>query len=323
MNDTPKIAVLDSYTLNPGDLSWDGIESLGNCEIYDRTSPGDVLDRSAGAEIILTNKTVLDSSIIEQLPDLKYIGVMATGYNVVDTEAAAGCGVIVTNVPEYATTSVAQMVFSLLLELSFQVGYHSETVRGGRWASSIDFSYHDKPLVELDGLTMGIIGYGRIGRATAKLAQAFGMKVLVNNKQSTTDDPGITFTGLDELFAESDVVSLHCPLTPMSEEIVNTESLGRMKKTAFLINTGRGPLINEHDLAEALNNGEIAGAGVDVLSTEPPAADNPLLTAANCVITPHYAWATKAARARLMNTLVGNVKAFLSNEPVNTVNSIV
>ena len=322
MNGTPKIVVLDSYTLNPGDLRWDGIESLGNCEIFDRTPPADVLSRSAGAEIILTNKTVLDRSVIEQLPDLKYIGVMATGYNVVDKEAASGHGVIVTNVPEYATTSVAQMVFSLLLELSFQVGYHSETVRSGRWASSIDFSYHDKPLVELDGLTMGIIGYGRIGRATAKLALAFGMNVLVNNKQSTTDDPGITFVSLDELFAESDVVSLHCPLTPQSEEIVNAESLGRMKKTAFLINTGRGPLINERDLAEALNSGKIAGAGVDVLSTEPPAADNPLLTAKNCVITPHYAWATKAARARLMNTLVENVKAFLGDEPVNMVNKI-
>ncbi|MFC1650666.1 D-2-hydroxyacid dehydrogenase [Candidatus Latescibacterota bacterium] len=320
MNNTPKIVVLDGYTLNPGDLSWQDMESLGNCEIYARTPPREVLSRAGGAEILLTNKTVLDRKIIENLPGLKYIGVMATGYNVVDMEAAGEYGVIVTNVPEYATKSVAQMVFSLLLELSSHVGYHAETVRGGRWSNSIDFCYWDKTLVELDGLTMGIIGYGMIGRAVTKLAMSFGMKVLVNNKQATSDDPEIKFVGLDELFAESDVVSLHCPLTPLSKEIINSKSIALMKKTAFLINTGRGPLVNESHLAEALNSGKIAGAGLDVLSTEPPSEDNPLFSAKNCYITPHLAWATQASRERLMNTLVKNVKAFIGDEPVNVVN---
>ncbi|MFC1541364.1 D-2-hydroxyacid dehydrogenase [Candidatus Latescibacterota bacterium] len=320
MNDTPKIVVLDGYTLNPGDLSWHELESLGSCVIYDRTSPSEGLSRSEGAEILLTNKTVLDRAIIEKLPSLKYIGVMATGYNVVDTVAAKEHGVIVTNVPEYATNSVAQMVFSLVLELTFHVGYHTETVRSGRWTNSIDFSYWDKPLVELEGLTMGIIGYGRIGRAVAKLALAFGMNILVNNKQKTWDVPNISFVDLDMLFVGSDVVSLHCPLTPLSKEIVNAKSIALMKKTAFLINTGRGPLVNEHDLAEALNTGIIAGAGVDVLSTEPPSEDNPLLSAKNCYITPHFAWATQAARKRLMNTLVENVKAFMRNDLMNVVN---
>ncbi len=319
MTDKPKIVILDGYTLNPGDLSWDSIESLGSCKIYDRTPPAEVVSRSVGVEIVLTNKTVLDRTIIEQLSDLKYIGVMATGYNVVDTAAASERGVIVTNVPEYATNSAAQMVFSLLLELTFQVGYHFETVRNGRWTNSIDFTYHEKPLVELDGLTIGIIGYGRIGRATAKLAQAFGMNVIANNKHKEIGDSGVTRVGLKELFSESDVVSLHCPLTPQSKEIVNAKSLNLMKKSAFLINTGRGPLLNEQDVADALNSGRIAGAGVDVLSAEPPAADNPLLTAKNCVITPHYAWATKAARGRLMNKLVENINAYLSGRPINTV----
>ncbi|MFC1538415.1 D-2-hydroxyacid dehydrogenase [Candidatus Latescibacterota bacterium] len=319
MNDTPKIVILDGYTLNPGDLSWHELESLGSCVVYDRTSPAEVLSRSEGAEILLTNKTVLDRAIIEKLPSLKYIGVMATGYNVVDTGAAKEHGVIVTNVPEYATNSVAQMVFSLVLELTFHVGYHTETVRSGRWTNSIDFSYWDEPLVELEGLTMGIIGYGRIGRAVAKLALAFGMSVLVNNKQKTWDDPGITFVDLDMLFAGSDFVSLHCPLTLLSKEIVNAKSIALMKKTAFLINTGRGPLVNEHDLAEALNTEKIAGAGVDVLTTEPPSEDNPLLSAKNCYITPHFAWATQAARKRLMQTLVENVKAFMRVDPVNVV----
>ncbi len=323
MKSNPRIIVLDGYTLNPGDQSWDDLSSLGECEIFERTTPGEVLNRAGGAEIILTNKTVLDRHVIECLPDMKYIGVMATGYNVVDIDAANERHIPVTNVPEYGTKSVVQMVFALLLEMTQHVGHHAETVRKGRWTASKDFCYWDKPLIELDGLTMGIVGYGRIGRAVAQIALAFGMKVLANDIEPiSSKEAGITFTGLEELFRESDVISLHCLLTPESHGLVNAERIALMKKTAFLINTGRGPLVNEYDLGDALNAGRIAGAGLDVLPVEPPEADNPLLTAKNCIITPHIAWATLAARKRLMDTVVNNIRAFLNGEFVNVVNSV-
>ncbi|MFC1692078.1 D-2-hydroxyacid dehydrogenase [Candidatus Latescibacterota bacterium] len=323
MKNPPRIVVLDGYTLNPGDLNWDELLSFGNCEIYERTMPQDVLSRSEGAEILLTNKTILDRKIIVNLPDLEYIGVMATGYNVVDLKAATKRQIPVTNVPEYGTKSVVQMVFALLLELTQHVAHHAETVREGRWTTNPDFCYWDIPLIELDGLAMGIIGYGKIGRAVARVAQSFGMKVLVNDIE-TVDFTGSDseFVNLDELFRMSDVISLHCQLTPESQGIVNYERLALMKRTAFLINTGRGPLVNENDLAEALNSGMITGAGLDVLNVEPPVAANPLFTARNCLITPHIAWATLSARKRLMAAVVENVKAFLKGELRNVVNSL-
>jgi len=323
MSDIPRIVVLDGYTLNPGDLSWDALASLGDCTVHDRTPSDEIVRRADGASVVLTNKAVLDCNVIDALPDLRYIGVMATGYNVVDLDAAAERGIPVTNVPEYATDSVVQMVFALLLELTQRVGHHAATVREGRWSRNIDFCYWDMPLVELSGRIMGIVGYGRIGRAAAAAARAFGMNVLVHDVAPVEpDDPRIVSSGLDELFAESDVVSLHCPLTEASRGIINTRTLGLMKETAFLINTGRGPLVVDADLADALNKGRIAGAGLDVLTTEPPGENNPLLSAKNCFITPHIAWATHAARSRLMDTVVGNVRAFLGGKPVNVVNGI-
>jgi len=315
------IAVLDGYTLNPGDLSWKGLEALGQCTVYDRTAPEDVLPRSKGAEIILTNKTLLSSDIIEQLPALKYIGVLATGYNVVDIEAADERGIVITNVPAYSTPSVTQLVFAHLLNLAHHVGHHAQTVKSGRWDSSVDFCYWDTPLIELVELTIGIIGFGRIGQTTAKLAQAFGMKVIAYDIVKPSSMPqSCQFVELDDVFKKSDIVTLHCPLTPQTEKIVNSRRLALMKKTAFLINTGRGPLVDEQALADALNNANIAGAGLDVLSSEPPKKDNPLLQAKNCFITPHIAWATRAARQRLMKVVIENVAAFLAGKPQNVVN---
>jgi glycerate dehydrogenase len=317
------IVVLDGYTLNPGDLTWKDLESLGQCTVYDRTLPEEVVPRAKDAEIVLTNKTLLFSDVIKKLPKLKYIGVLATGYNVVDVEAAENLGIPVTNVPAYSTQSVAQMVFAHLLNLTQHVGHHAQTVRSERWTSNPDFCYWDTPLIELVGLTMGIIGFGRIGKATAKLAQAFGMKVIaydVVTPSSMTE--GFQFVGLDDVFQRSDVVSLHCPLTPQTKNIVNKQRLALMKKTAFLINISRGPIVDEQVLAQALNNEEIAGAGLDVLSSEPPEKDNPLLTARNCFITPHIAWATRSARQRLLKVVVDNVAAFLAGKPQNVVNGV-
>jgi glycerate dehydrogenase len=323
MKQVSKIVVLDGYTLNPGDLSWNELRLLGDCTIYDRTPSQDVINRAAGAGIILTNKTVLDRTVINHLPDMKYIGVMATGYNVVDLGAAGERNITVTNVPAYSTMSVAQMVFALLLEMTQHVAHHADTVRRGRWTSSIDFCYWDYQLIELDGLTMGIIGFGRIGTSVARIASAFGMKVLVHDiKPAQPHDQEAVFVDLETIFRESDVVSLHCPLTPESERIVNTDRLALMKPTAYLINTGRGPLVNEYDLADALNSGKIAGAAMDVLTVEPPPADNPLLSAKNCIITPHIAWATRAARSRLMDIVVDNVRAFLAGNPKNVVKRV-
>jgi glycerate dehydrogenase len=315
-----KIVVVDGHTLNPGDLSWDDFRAMGDCAVYERTDPADVARRCAGASIVLTNKVVFDRAVIASLPDLRYIGVMATGYNVVDVAAARNRGIVVTNVPAYGTDSVAQLVFALLLELCQNVGHHAQTVREGRWSASKDFCYWDRPLIELAGLTMGIVGYGRIGQAVGRLARAFGMPVLAYDPNRNLIAPdAATYAELDTLLARSDVVTLHCPLTPEVANLINAERLARMKPTAFLINTSRGGLVNERDLAEALNAGRLAGAGVDVLSTESARPDNPLLAARNCLITPHIAWATQAARRRLMATLVGNVSAFLAGRPCNVV----
>ena len=314
-----KIVVLDGYTLNPGDLSWDELKSLGDCEIHDRTPSSEIVKRDANAEIVLTNKAPVTRESILSLPKLKYIGVLATGYNIVDVAAARQRNIPVTNVPTYGTKSVAQHTFALLLELAQHVGHHAQTVRDGRWTKSADFCYWDYPLVELDGLTMGIVGYGRIGKAVAELAAAFGMKVLATSATPKHAPTNIQFTDLATLFRQSDVISLHCPLTPQTKNLLNKERLGLMKPTAFLLNTSRGALIDEQALADALNSGRIAGAAVDVLSVEPPPADNPLLRAKNCLVTPHIAWATRAARSRLMQIAIANVRAFIAGEPENVV----
>jgi glycerate dehydrogenase len=297
------IVVLDGYAINPGDLSWD---ALGPATIYDRTPPELVVERARDAEIILTNKCVVTGHDICQLPKCCYIGVMATGYNVVDLAAALQRGIVVTNVPGYSTRSVAQHTFALLLELCHRVGHHAATIQ--EWTRAPDYCYWDFPQIELAGLTMGIIGHGQIGREVDKLARAFGMDVLVHR--------GVE---LERVFRECDVVSLHCPLTPATQGLVNAPRLALMKPTAFLINTARGGLVVEKDLAEALEAGRIAGAGLDVLSAEPPRPDNPLLTAKNCIITPHIAWSTRAARERLLQAVVKNIGAFLAGTPQNRV----
>ncbi len=315
------IVVLDGHTLNPGDLSWAPLETLGHLEVHPRTPPADVVPRAAGAEIVLTNKTVLDAAALAALPRLRYLGVLATGYNVVDLEAARARGVPVTNVPGYSTPSVAQLTFALLLELTHHVGAHSQGVRAGRWSRSPDFCYWETPLVELAGRTFGIIGFGQVGRAVARLAAAFEMRVLVHTRTPPASTPAeVRLTDLDTLLRESDVVSLHCPLTPETRHLINRERLALLKPGAFLLNTGRGPLVDEAALADALNTGRLAGAGLDVLSIEPPPPDHPLLSARNCVITPHLGWATRAARERLLQQAAENVRAFLAGRPVNVVN---
>jgi glycerate dehydrogenase len=313
------IVVLDGFTLNPGDLSWDELIALGHCQIYDRSAPPEVLSRAAEADIILTNKVPLSRADIEALPRLQYIGILATGTNVVDLEAAHRRGVVVTNVPAYGTKSVAQTTIALLLELTQHVGEHAQTVRDGEWTRSPDWCYWTNPLIELDGLTLGIIGFGRIGREVGKLGAAFGMKVLACVGKARPLPRWARRVKLKTVFRQSDVLSLHCPLTPQTEHLVNAERLSWMKTTAFLINASRGKLVDERALAAALNEGRLAGAGVDVLSVEPPPADNPMLTAKNCIITPHLAWATQAARARLMKVVVQNVRAFLAGRPTNVV----
>ena len=315
-----KIIVLDGYALNPGDLSWDEMKALGDLMVYDRTSPSEVLERSADAEVLITNKTILSAEHINALPKLKYIGVLATGYNVVDIESARTRGIVVTNIPAYSTTSVAQMVFAHLLNITHRVGYYASLNSQGRWTENKDFCYWDTNLFELAGKTMGIVGLGNIGQATANIALAMGMKVCAyTSKEQSSLPQDIQKVSLDELFCISDVVSLHCPLTSETNEMVNIDRLKTMKPTAILINTGRGPLINEQDLADALNEGIIAGAGVDVLSTEPPKPDNPLLTAKNCFVTPHIAWATLEARIRLMRIAVDNLKSFIEGNVINNV----
>jgi glycerate dehydrogenase len=315
-----RIVVLDGHTLNPGDLTWDPLKTLGPCEVHDRTETTQVVERAAGAEIVLTNKTVLTRPALAQLPQLRYLGVLATGYNVVDLEAAQEQEICVTHVPAYGTPSVAQMVFAHLLHFTQHVSEHSRSVHHGDWSRSPDFCYWNYPLVELAGLTMGIVGLGRIGRQTARLALAFGMKVLYFDVTPPPVVPEeMAAVDLDTLFRTSDVISLHCPLTQENRGFVNRGRLAMMKPTAFLINTSRGPLIDEPALAEALNRGHLAGAGLDVLCQEPPEPDHPLLRARHCTITPHIAWATRAARQRLLDIAVANVRAFLQGRPQNVV----
>jgi glycerate dehydrogenase len=316
-----RIVVLDGFTLNPGDLSWDGLRRLGECVVYDRTDAGDVVQRATGAEIVLTNKTPVTAEALGRLAGLRYIGVLATGYNIVDAQAARSRGIVVTNVPTYGTESVAQTVFAHLLHWAQNVGHHAAGVRDGRWSASVDFCYWDQPLVEVHGLTMGIVGLGRIGLATARIARAFGMQVVACDRPGMlpAEGSGIRMMGLDDLFRESDVVSLHCPLTADTKHLVNRSRLALMKRTAVLINTSRGGLVDEKALAAALNEGSIAGAGLDVLTVEPPPRTNALIGARNCSITPHSAWATVAARNRLMAIAVGNVRSFLAGQPTNVV----
>ena len=315
-----KIIVLDGYGLNPGDLNWDGFEALGELTVYDRTLPSELMQRAAGAEVLITNKTLITAENMADLPELKYIGVLATGYNVVDIDAAKARGIVVTNIPAYSTASVAQMVFAHILNITQRVGYYADENKQGRWTKNADFCYWDTQLVELQGKKMGIVGFGNIGQATARIAQAFGMEVCVySSKPQFVLPSGIKKMDLDELFAECDVVSLHCPLTPDTKKMVNAERLSKMKSNAILINTGRGPLINEQDLSNALNEGRIAAAGLDVLSVEPSVEGNPLLTARNCFITPHIAWATLEARTRLMEIAVQNLKSYLNGQIINNV----
>jgi len=315
-----KIVVLDGYVLNPGDLSWEGINEFGKCTIYDRTPPDLTLERAKGADVLITNKVVLIKEIIGELPNLKYIGVLATGYNVVDVEAAKNAGIVVTNIPAYSTASVAQMVFSHILNFAQNVGVNAASVSAGEWAKSIDFAYWKTPQMELAGKTIGIIGFGQIGQAVAKIGLAFGMKVIFNNRSKKETELDAIQVDLETLLSKSDFISINCPLTSENKGFINKSSISKMKPTAFLVNTGRGPLINEQDLADALNSEKIAGAGLDVLSVEPAQEDNPLPKAKNCSITPHIAWATLEARNRLMNIATENLKAFIGGNPQNVVN---
>lgn len=315
------IVVLDGQTLNPGDLSWEPLEACGSVTIYERTPQEQVVERCKDADIILTNKAIINADAIGALKQTKYIGVTATGFNVVDVKAAQAHGIKVANVPAYGTASVAQLTFSLILEHCFNVGKHAESVRQGEWTSSKDFSYRKAPLIELHDKTLAIIGFGQIGQAVARLALAFGMQVIVFHKHPERDKMvGVKFVDLESCFREADFISLHCPLNDDNKGFVNKRMLDLVKPSSFIINTSRGPLINENDLAEALNSGRIAGAGLDVLSQEPPTADNPLLKATNCMITPHIAWATLEARKRLMGVVIENIKAFLEGKPQNIVN---
>jgi glycerate dehydrogenase len=316
-----KIVVLDGYCLNPGDLSWDALRSLGEVEVYDRTPAGQVAERAKGAVIALTNKTPLKAETLAQLPELKYIGVLATGYNVVDVEAARQLGITVTNIPTYGTASVAQFVFALLLELCHNVRQHADAVRAGEWSRNADWSFWKSPLMELAGKTMGVIGFGRIGRSVGRIADAMGMKVIANDtyQGNPPDYAGFRWASVDELLRESDVVSLHSPLFPETQGMINARTLGLMKRSAFLINTSRGPLVVDQDLADALNAGRLAGAAVDVLSVEPPAESNPLLSAKNCLVTPHIAWATREARSRLMELAISNISGYLSGNSQNVI----
>lgn len=311
-----KIVILDGYTENPGDLSWAGFEKLGGLTVYDYTPPELIRERVADAEAVYTNKTPLSREVIQQAGKLRYIGVLATGYNIVDVAAARERGIPVCNIPTYGTAAVAQFVFALLLEVCHHVGHHNAQVQKGRWSGSRDFCFWDYPLIELSGKTMGIIGYGRIGKAAADIARAFGMRVLAYDAFVK----GSEIVPLDELLGSSDVISLHCPLLPETAGMINRKTVAAMKDGAILINTSRGPLVNESDLREALLSGKVAAAAVDVVSTEPIAKDNPLLGLDNCMITPHIAWASKESRQRLMRIAVDNLKAFLEGKPQNVVN---
>ena len=316
-----KIVVLDGYGVNPGDLSWETLEALGDVEVYPRTAPEDVFDRCFNAEIILTNKVVINKQILVSLPRLKYIGVLATGYNVVDVDTASDLDIVVTNIPAYSTDSVVQMTFAHILTMTNRVEHYTQQNRNGRWSNNPDFVYWDTPLIELAGKTMGIVGLGNIGMKVAQLARCFGMEVYAfTSKASSLLPEGIQKTTFEGLLSVSDILSLHCPLNRSTREMINASSLAKMKEGALLINTGRGPLVNEADVAEALRSGHLGGYGADVMCQEPPAEDNPLFSAPNAYITPHIAWATFEARKRLIAIAVGNVKAFIDGNPVNVVN---
>lgn len=316
-----KTVVLDGYTVNPGDLSWDGLKEFGDLAVYDYTKADEIIERTVDADVVLTNKTLITAEIISQLPRLKYIGVLATGYNVVDIKAATDRGIIVTNIPNYSTESVVQMTFALILAITNRVEYYADANRGGKWSACRDFCYWDTPLRELAGKTIGIVGLGHIGYKVACVAQCLGMDVFAYTSKNSADLPaGIQKTTLDGLFGISDILTLHCPLTDRTREMINEQTIAKMKKGAILINTGRGPLVNEDDVAEALNNGQLGGYGADVMCQEPPRKDNPLFKAPNAFITPHIAWATDEARSRLLNIAVANVKAFAEGNPVNVVN---
>lgn len=318
----PKIVILDGHTLNPGDLSWSEFEKLGDFTVYERTAETDILSRIGDAEVVFTNKTPLTRETISACPNLRYIGVLATGYNVVDADAARARDIPVSNIPAYGTNAVAQFSFALLLEICHHVGRHSDAVHAGRWSEIPDFCFWETPLIELAGKTIGIVGFGRIGRATAKIARAFGMNVIAHSRTETEEGRALAeYVPLDELYARSDVISLHCPLTDETRGMINRDSIARMKDGVILINTGRGPLVVEQELADALNSGKVYAAGLDVVSVEPIREDNPLLRAKNCLITPHIAWAPKEARQRLMAIALENLRSFLDGNPVNIVNS--
>lgn len=317
-----KIVVLDGYTENPGDLSWDGLAALGELTVYDRTSADLVINRIGEAEIVYTNKTPLTRQVLSACPSLTFIGVLATGYNVVDVEAAKERGIVVTNIPTYGTAAVAQFAIAMLLEICHHYAHHSEAVHAGRWENSPDWCFWDYPLIELAGKTMGIIGYGRIGQATGRIARAMGMTILAvdAHPDPALESEDCRYVELDELLANSDVIALHCPLFPETQGIINKNTIAKMKDGVILLNNSRGQLIVERDLADALNSGKIYAAGLDVVSTEPICSDNPLLTAKNCFISPHISWATKESRSRLMAIAVENLRSFLAGTPINVVN---
>ena len=316
-----KIVILDGYSVNPGDLDWNALQAMGELAIYDRTAPADIVERCCGAEIVLTNKVPFTAETITRLPDLRYIGVLATGYNIIDTRVAAARGIVVTNIPAYSTESVAQMVFAHLLNIASDVANHSQSVKAGDWAGCKDFCYLKSPVFELAGKTMGIVGFGHIGSAVARIAHAFGMNVLAKTSKNREELPDyVSPVAWETLLTESDVISLHCPLTDSTRNLIDANAIAHMKPTAIVINTGRGPLVNEHDLAEALNSGRIKAAGVDVLSQEPPRPDNPLIAARHCYITPHIAWATFEARERLMQIATDNIRQYIEGNIINQVN---
>ncbi|MDE6246896.1 MAG: D-2-hydroxyacid dehydrogenase [Muribaculaceae bacterium] len=316
-----KIVILDAYAINPGDLAWDALDKFGEVAVYDRTAPDEVVERCKGAEIVLSNKVPLDADTIASLPDCKYIGVLATGFNLIDLDAATRNGIVVCNIPSYSTDSVAQNTFALLLALTNHAEDYDRRIHTeDRWTKCKDFCYLDYPLVELAGKSIGIVGYGHIGRMVGSIARTFGMRVMVYSSRPQQELPEVVKVDMDTLFKESDVISLHCPLTPETTKMINAEKISLMKPTAVILNTARGGLIEEDALAEALNSGRIAGAGLDVLSTEPPLPSNPLLRAKNCILTPHISWAAYEARKRLIEIAVANVEAFVAGSPINRVN---
>ena len=318
-----KIVILDGYTANPGDYSWKELNTFGEVEIYDRTSPNEVIERAKDADMILTNKVVLKGDTLAQLPQLKYIGILATGYNIIDVDETRARGIVVSNVPAYSTDSVAQMTFAHVLNITNRIEHYANQNRKGQWSAAADFCYWDTPLCELAGKTFGIVGLGNIGQKVACIAHAFGMRVIALSSKKAEEMPeGIVKANLDELLSQSDVLSLHCPLTESTREMINRQSIEKMKQGAILVDTGRGPLVNEADVAQALADGKLAGYGADVMCSEPPKADNPLLKQPNAFITPHIAWATAEARGRLLATAIANAKAFIVGKPQNVVNAL-